>query len=465
MDSAAAIADLMSFFAQMVRRILKAVEGFGTVYDARSLEAEVEAQCKALAAVVLETCWRLRMKARPGPSSLPCACGQVKHWKERRPRVLRGVVGELNLEERHYYRCDHCGAEGYWGDELRGQSDFTQLAEERIAVAGKDGAFRQAAATLRRLGIIEVAGSTVRKVCLRLGARLRAREAHEAAEQYGAQGAGAEERPKRLAVGVDGVMVGRVDVQHRRRKSAQKGPVPGKGKLKHFFHEVKTLVVFEFNQYGEALRKTYQATQARVEEFRELVALEAQKRGAQTAEVLVFLGDGAAWVWKTAEEHFPKAMQVLDWYHALEHVWAVGRTRFGSKEKELWAWVKARENELWEGRVDAVIAAIRAVSQHLGTPLESLSENERMNDPRWIAYRNIGYFEDNKERMRYPEYRAQGLPIGSGVVESACKHVVAERCKRAGMRWDEPGNENILALRCWDLNGRWDEIWSTKNAA
>jgi hypothetical protein len=465
MDSAAALADLMSFFVQMVRRILKAVEGFGTVYDARSLEAYVEAQGKALAAVVLELCWRLRMKGQQRPKALPCKCGQVQRWKERRPRVLRGVVGDLNMDERHYYRCDHCGAEGYWGDDLLGQSDFTPLAEDRIAVAGKDGAFKQAQATLQRLGVCQVAASTVRDVCMRLGGMLRAREAHAAAEQYGARGAAAEEHPRGVAVGVDGVMVGRVDVQHRRRKSARKGAVPGKGKLKHFFHEVKTLVVFEFNRQGEALRKTYQATQARVEEFRELVALEAQKRGAQTAEVLVFLGDGAAWVWKTAEEQFPNATHVLDWYHAMEHVWAVGRARFGNKEKELWAWVKTCENELWEGRVEAVIAAIRVASQKLGQPLEGLNENERMNDPRWIAYRNIGYFEDNKERMRYPEYRARGLPIGSGVVESACKHVVAARCKRAGMRWDEPGNENILALRCWDLNGRWDEIWSTKSAA
>jgi len=465
MDSAITVLDLMSFFVQMVKKVLKAVEGFGTLHDARSLEAEVEAQCKALAAVVLETCWRLRMKERGRPKSLPCECGQVKHWKGARPRAVRGVVGELNLDERHCYRCDHCGAEELWGDELRGHSDFTQLAEDRIAVTGKDGAFQQAATTLRRLGICEIAASTVRDVCMRLGAVLRARQGHEAAEQYGANGARAEERPAGLAVSVDGVMIGRTDQQHRRRKSAQKGPVPGKGKLKHFFHEVKTLVVFEFDQCGEALRKTYQATQARVEEFREVVALEAQKRGADTAAVVVFLGDGAAWVWKTAEEHFPKAIQVLDWYHAMEHVWAVGRARFGNKEKELWAWVKAREDDLWHGQVDAVVAAIRAVSQQLGKPLDSLSENERMNDPRWVAWRNIGYFEENKERMKYPEYNALHLPLGSGVVESACKHVVATRCKRAGMRWDEEGAENILALRCQDLNGRWDEIWSAKKAA
>jgi hypothetical protein len=465
MDSAIAVLDLTSFFVEFVRRVVVAVSGYGTVHDARSLEAEVEAQCKALCAVVLETCWRMRMKGQQRPESLPCRCGRVKHWKGLRPRMVRGVVGPLNLDERHYYRCDQCGEVGYWGDELRGESDFTQLAEDRIAVAGKDGAFEQGAKTLSRLGILDVAASTVRKVCMRLGARARKREAQEAAEQYGAEGEVAEGRPQRLALGVDGVMVGRVDQQHRRRKSKQKGPVAGKGRLKHFFHEVKTMVAFEFNRQGEALRKTYQATQARVDEFRELVSLEAQKRGAHLAEVLVFLGDGAAWVWKTAEEHFPKAIQILDWYHAMEHVWAVGRARFGNREKELWAWVKTRENELWEGRVDAVLAAIRLVSQELGAPLESLSENERATDPRWVAYRNIGYFEANRERMRYPEYRAQGLPIGSGVVESACKHVVANRCKRTGMRWDEEGNENILALRCWDLNGRWDQLWSMKNIA
>lgn len=459
MDSALAVLDLMSFFVQVVKNVMAAVQGFGTTHDARSLEAEVEAQCKALSALMLEVCWRMRMKDKARPKSLPCKCGHVQHWKGARPRTVRGVVGEINLDPRHYYRCDHCGADAFWGDDLRGQSDFTQLAEDRMAVAGKDGAFDQAAATLQRMGVCKVAASTVRDVCLRLGALIRAREAREAAEQYGGQAVKAEEHPKRLAITADGVMLGRVDPQHRRRSSKKKGPVPGKGKLKHFFQEVKTLVIFQFDQKGEALRKTYQATQARVEEFRELVTLEAQKRGAQSAEVLVFLGDGAAWIWKTAREQFPKAVQILDWYHATEHLWAVGKARFGNREQELWAWVKARENDLWEGRVQEVIAAVRAISAELGAPLESLSDNERATDPRWIAYRSIGYFEENAERMKYPDYRAKNLPIGSGVVESACKHVVANRCKRAGMRWDQEGAENILALRCWDLNGRWDEIW------
>jgi hypothetical protein len=464
MESAKIIADLMVFFAQMIKRIVEAVEGLGKRYDARSLEAYVEEQCKALGAVTLETCLRLRMKGQTPSSSLSCVCGRRKHYLGPRPREVQAVLGKIQLEERYYYRCDQCGAVEYLGDELRGASHFSPLAEERIAIAGKEGAFAKAAEQLQRLGVLCVAASTVRQVCARLGQRVRKQMDADAAGQYGAQAPQPEEHNERLAIGVDGTMLGRIDTQHRRRKSAKKGKVRGKTKLQHFFHEVKTLVIFNFDQTGQTLRKTFQATQERVEQFREKVSLEALRRGAQTAKLLVFLGDGAPWVWKTAQELFPKAIQILDWYHAMEHLWAVGRARFGAREKELWAWVKTQEKELWEGRVTEVLEALRAVSQQMGAPDPALSETARATDARWIAHRNVGYFEENSRRMNYPMYRAQGLPIGSGVVESGCKHVVGDRLKRTGMRWDEPGAEDILALRCHDLNGRWDTIWASQTA-
>lgn len=464
MKSAKAILDLMSFFVQMVKNVLAAIEGLGTTHDARSLEAYVEAQGKALALVTFETGWRIRMQDRPVPKSLPCACGQRQHYKGVRSRAMRTVLGTMNLEARHYFYCDHCQRSSYQGDELRGDADFSQLAEDRIAFMGKDGAFESASEALQHLGLLEVAGSTIRDVCNRLAEKLRAKLDHEAAQQHCSEEISAEERPAGLGISVDGVMLGRIDPQHRRR-GTQERKIRGKTALKHFFHEVKTLVIFQFDRAGNTLRKTFQATQERIEDFREKVALEAQKRGAQTAQLLVFLGDGAPWVWKTASELFPRAIQILDWYHAMEHVWAIGRAKFGSREKELWAWVTARETELWKGKVDAVIEAVRTVSMQLGAPDPSLSETAKAADPRWIAYRGIGYFEENRQRMNYPEYNAKNLPIGSGVVESACKHVVASRMKHAGMRWDEPGAENILALRCHYLNGRWDSLWERPAAA
>jgi hypothetical protein len=464
LKSAKAILDLMSFFVQMVKNVLEAVESFETMHDARSLESYIEAQAKVLGVVMMELCWKIRMQERPLPVSLACACGHVKHRKGKRSRELRTVMGTMTLEERHGYRCDRCGSAEYWGDDLRGATDFSQLAEDRLAFMGKDGAFEQSSEALKHLGLFDVAGSTIRDVCMRLANRLRAQTDHQAAQQHCTEEVRAEEKPAGLAISVDGVMLGRVDPQHRRRKS-KSGKVRGKKGLKHFFHEVKTLVIFEFNKKGEALRKTYQATQERVEDFREKVALEAIKRGAQSVKLLVFLGDGAPWVWRTASELFPRAIQVLDWYHAMEHVWATGRARFGAREKELWAWVAARETELWNGKIEAVIAALKAVSADLGAPDSSLSDTAKATDPRWIAFRNIGYFRDNQQRMNYPDYRAKGLPIGSGVVESACKHVVASRLKRAGMRWDESGAENVMALRCHYLNGRWDSLWQQKKVS
>lgn len=464
MKSAKAILDLMSFFVQMVKNVLQALEGLGTIHDARSLEAYVEAQGKALALVMYEVCWRIRMQDRPVPKSLACPCGHRQHNKGVRERQMRTVLGTMNLDARHYFYCDHCKASTYWGDELRGHTDFSQLAEDRLAFMGKDGAFEHAAEALKHLGLLEVAPSTIEDVCQQLGGKLRAQLDHEAALQHCPESVPTEEKPAGLGISVDGVMLGRIDPQHRQR-SSKKRKIRGKTALKHFFHEVKTLVIFQFNQAGETLRKTYQATQERVEDFREKVALEAHKRGAHTVPLLVFLGDGAPWVWKTAAELFSKAIQILDWYHAMEHVWAVGRAKFGTREKELWAWVTARETELWKGHVQALIAAVKAVSADLGEPDQNLSETARAADGAWIAYRNVGYFEDNQQRMNYPEYRAKNLPIGSGVVESACKHVVASRMKHAGMRWDEPGAENILALRCHYLNGRWDSLWECKKAA
>ena len=458
MNSAKAALDLIPFFVEAIKHIFDAINGLGTIHDARSLEAYVMAQCKALGAVVLELGLKLRAQGRPVPVSMPCACGHVKHHKGKRAREIRSTLGLLHLEERHYYHCDRCHAGEYAGEELRGSSDFSQLAEDQIAWLGKEGAFDQAAKNLAHLGLFEVAASTVRNICNRLGQAVRERSEHEAAQQH-CSAVKPEEKVTRLGVSIDGVMLGRSDLQHRKRKGKKKGKVRGKKTLEHFFHEVKTLVVFEFNKVGEALRKTYHATQDRIEDFREMVSLEAQKRGVQTADVLVFVGDGAAWVWKTAQTLFPTATQVLDWYHAMEHIWAVGRAKFGNKEKELWAWVTRLETELYTGKVQAVIDALRAVSAELGAPDQALSEQARALDPRWIAHRNVGYFEENRERMNYPAYRAQGLPIGSGVVESACKHVVASRCKRAGMRWDENGAENILALRCLALNERWDSAW------
>lgn len=152
---------------------------------------------------------------------------------------------------------------------------------------------------------------------------------------------------------------------------------------------------------------------------------------------MVCLGDGAPANWSQFGLHFPQRVEVLDWYHAVEHLWAAARDRWGEDLAQMEAWVEARMRELWEGDVAAVLAGLRAGG----------------------ATSEVHYFETNRQRMRYGEYRARGYPLGSGTVESACKRVIGARLKPAGMRWSKAGAQAVLNLRSHLLSGRWETIW------
>jgi hypothetical protein len=423
MESAKLIADLTLFFVEMVRRILEAVTKLGEEYDAASLEEFVREQSRALGAVVFEYCWALRCRELGRPASVPCSCGRRRVFKGRAERAIRTTLGEMNLPERFRYRCPVCGDETILGDELRGEGNFSELAERLIAYAGQavGGMFAQAAKTLKRFLGIEVRGKTVENVCLRRGRRLIAAQEHSVAAPHEVK---PEDRPRRIVVGVDGSLIGRVDPAHRKRSSAKTGKVPGKGKLANFWKEVKTCVVYAMDAAGKAVgRKTYYSTQAAHDVFGYKVLTEALRRGLHTAGEVVFIGDGAKWIWNLCAREFKKAVQVLDWYHAVEHLWEAGRAYFGETSEMLTPWVKAREGELYEGCVEKVIAAVGAMADEVGVAPKGAAET----DPRVILRRNVGYFEDNSSRMNYPEYRKRGIPTGSGVVESACRHVVASR--------------------------------------
>lgn len=465
MESAKLIADLTVFFIEVVKRIIEAVGKYGAEYDAASLEEFIAAQMRALGAVVFEYTWALRCRQKGRPASVECSCGRRRVFKGRAERSIRTTLGEVNLTERLRYRCPACGRETVLGEEIRGEGDFSELAERLLAYAGQavGGMFAEAAKTVKRLLGLEVAAKTVENVCLRRGERVIAAEDRAVAAPHEVR---PEDRPDRLVTGVDGVLIGRVDPAHRKRASAKKGKVEGKGKLSNFWKEVKTCVVYGIDAAGEAVgRRLYYATQGPHDAFGCRVATAAVRAGAELAREVVFIGDGAKWVWGLCGREFGrfrrKLVEVLDWYHAMEHLWGVAKAYFGEASDLVTPWVKAREGELFEGKVGAVIAAVRTMAEEKGAAPEGVDEL----DPRVVLWRNVGYFEDNAPRMNYPEYRSRGIPTGSGVVEAACRHVVTGRLKGPGMRWDEPGAEAILHLRTLELSGRWDLFWERDRAA
>ena len=177
---------------------------------------------------------------------------------------------------------------------------------------------------------------------------------------------------------------------------------------------------------------------------------EAIRRGMNRAHEVNVLGDGAPWIWNIAEEHFPHARQIVDLYHAREHYGNVARACLGQEKDKMYRWMDARRLELDDGRVEDVIIAIK----HLST---SATVKE-------LCEREMGYFEKNKERMRYAEFRRRGLFVGSGVLEAGCRAVIGQRLKQSGMHWSVSGANSIIALRCCLFSNRWEDFWEYRAA-
>jgi len=192
---------------------------------------------------------------------------------------------------------------------------------------------------------------------------------------------------------------------------------------------------------------TYVGAIETAEQFGPRLHAEAVRRGLTAATTAIVLGDGAPWIWRRADAHFPGAVQIVDLYHAREHLEAVGRLAFGSGSAVATAWVAARRDELDDGDVEVIITEIRK--------LPAASDPKRQDELR----KEAEYFETNKLRMCYKHFRARGFFVGSGVVEAGCKTVVAQRLKQSGMRWTVAGANAVIALRCRLLGNRWEELW------
>jgi hypothetical protein len=180
--------------------------------------------------------------------------------------------------------------------------------------------------------------------------------------------------------------------------------------------------------------------------FAQRVWREAQRRRFPQAVRRVTLGDGAPWIWNLVAELFPGAIQIVDRFHAKQHLSELSKALYGPTHPRASQWAKRRHEELDGGQFCRLLAAIR----------RQVARSEE-------ARRCLHYFQTNRERMRYPEFHAQGLCTSTGVVEAGCKVAIGTRLKRAGMHWTVRGANAIIALRCSKLSGRFQDFWERRS--
>jgi hypothetical protein len=245
-------------------------------------------------------------------------------------------------------------------------------------------------------------------------------------------------------VSVDGTGVPMVGEELEGRVG--RGP-DGKAKTR----EVKLAALFTqttLDEQGQPVREpgstTYLGNFACSEDFGPLVRQAALKRGMARASQVIFLGDGAAWVWETARTCFAQAAQILDYYHASEHVVSLAQAVYsaaGTANNMAIRW----QSLLYESQLDVLLTEARAATE---TP------------PPQSVQKELDYLETNRQRMDYRRYREQGWFIGSGVVEAGCKRVIGQRLKQSGMFWTQAGATAVISLRCALLSaGGWDHLW------
>jgi hypothetical protein len=245
----------------------------------------------------------------------------------------------------------------------------------------------------------------------------------------------------RLYIELDGVLArlrrGSVAMEEQERK--RKGDV---------YREVKVGAVFEATRGPErsglapgvfvdqAGQKHYVARRSKAEDFGKLLYALAISHGLHRARQLVVVGDGAAWIWRLVAEHFPQAVQIVDIWHAREHIWKVARAVFVPGSPEASAWAEHTCSLLVAGKIEDLVEEIVILPPVPPEPGASRSVPEIERD----------YFISNAARMRYPAFRAQGMHVGSGEASAACKTVVSTRAKRAGMRLPTRGARCCLSL-------------------
>jgi hypothetical protein len=377
-----------------------------------------------------------------------CATGHQASFVAYRDKTIDTVLGPVTLR-RAWYHCRACGHGFAPRDEelgVAGQAMSPGLAR----MTDRAAAALPFAAAARLTG--ELAGITL------TGERARRRaeaDGAAAARAIEAEAAAITARrvlampppgplPDILYICADGTGVPMTPAETAGRDGKREDGTAST-------REVKLCCVFTqaaTDEKGRPVRdpgsSSYLVTFEPAAQFGVLMAAEARRRGAGRIRQLVFLGDGAAWIWNLATRHFPEATQIVDLYHAREHVHDLARLlefMLGDHKNQ---WLADRLAELDEGDTDAICAAARAF------PLAGKKAADLATA--------LGYFEHNAHRMRYAHFKKLGMFIGSGAVEAGCKSIVAQRCKLSGMRWTVPGATGILTLRCLQASDRWDQI-------
>lgn len=383
---------------------------------------------------------------RYAEKEVACACGALAKFVSKREAVLWTVFGKVDYKRR-YYLCAECHQGQSPLDQKYGivPGQVTQTLSSLLGVLGVEVAFEEASQLAERFLLFRISDNTVRKQT----------------EGYGTAQAQAEKEWIEQAENETSLQVRERNLTHHSGRiyaSLDGAHVP----LQQEWRELKTLCWYKVEKIGvsasqkrpgqrfgeqshlQAKDMKYHCDITEAEQFGRLLWATGIQNNVDTYDEVVFVSDGAVWIWKLVEKYFPQATQIVDWYHASQYLTPIAETAFGIDTNQAREWLTQTRTDLWEGRIPDVLQACRTFL--------------RQSHTRPYAEKAISYYTHNEKRMDYARFRQQGYLIGSGTIESACKQIAAARLKRSGARWSLAGVIATAKARAAWLSKTWDTL-------
>ena len=377
---------------------------------------------------------------------VPCSCGRTAHYERQREGVLWTVFGKLKYK-RSYYLCPVCHQGQSPLDQQYGliPGQTTPGLASLLGILGAEVAFEEASRLAERFLLFRVSDNTVRKQTEGYG------EAQAEVEQDWIEQAEDErwlQERERQVKRQSGRIYASMDGAH----------VP----VEEEWRELKTLCWYEAEEITPSVsRKHHRKAGKRkndlqaknmhyycdiqeAEEFGRLFWASGVRHQADQYDEVVVVADAAAWIWNLVERYFPQAVQIVDWYHAVQYLTPIATAVRDSDEQIAQEWLKKTTTLLWQGKIDKVIRACRRVQYYA-----------QAREPTEKA---ITYYSNNAHRMNYKHFRKHGYLIASGTIESACKQIATARLKRSGARWTLAGAIQTAKARAAWLCRSWDTL-------
>lgn len=417
--------------------------------DLGALEVALRQQVLALAGRLLEQRLNQDRSDFQGPQAA-CPCGGQARYAGRRQKTFQSVLGPLRLQ-RAFYHCPACGQgfyprDGAWGLE---HSSLSAALQRMSAMVGAMVSFAEGSLLLKELAAVSLPAKRVERCAKAMGEQVAADE-----KSY-LEPLSSGPLPSTLYLSLDGtgVPMRRSELQGHAGKQADGSAKTGEVKLCAIWSAEST------DTQGRPVRDegslSYSAaiesaatrdTDPEPAEFTQRVRRELARRRFTEAPRTAAVADLAPWIWNVTRELLPHTIQIADRFHVKERLSALAKALYPADPRQAQNWAQRRYQQLDTGRFADLLGAVRR-------------QAERSEEAR----KCFQYLHQNRERMRYPKFEAEGLCTSSGVVEAGCKVVVGTRLKRAGMHWTVRGANAILALRRSILSGRFQDFWERRS--